>query len=288
VSSYLSICAIYRDEAPYLREWIEFHRLVGVERFYLYNNLSQDGHREVLQPYVADGTVELRECSRFPVEIENHDEYVARHGSECRWLPQIEAYDDCLARHGGDWRWIAFIDVDEFLFSPTGAAVRDVLVRFERLPILLVPWAVFGSSGHKTPPDGLVTENYTWRSRGPRTIGWYKSIVDPRRTHRARGPHAFIYKEDINLPGPQFAPFDALRINHYWTRSEAEFAHKLSRPWAHKGKLSSMRQERTLKLSSPENSVLDDAIFRYLPALRDALGLLDEEPRSVPARSGAV
>ena len=25
----LSICAIYRDEAPYLREWVEFHRLVG-------------------------------------------------------------------------------------------------------------------------------------------------------------------------------------------------------------------------------------------------------------------
>ena len=35
---YLAICAIYRDEAPYLREWIEFHRLVGVEHFFLYDN----------------------------------------------------------------------------------------------------------------------------------------------------------------------------------------------------------------------------------------------------------
>jgi hypothetical protein len=26
---YLSICAIFKDEAPYLPEWIEFHRLVG-------------------------------------------------------------------------------------------------------------------------------------------------------------------------------------------------------------------------------------------------------------------
>ena len=38
MSAYLSVCAIYRDEAHYLAEWIEFHRLVGVERFFLYNN----------------------------------------------------------------------------------------------------------------------------------------------------------------------------------------------------------------------------------------------------------
>ena len=48
MTSYLSICAVYRDEAPYLREWVEFHRLVGVERFFLYNNDSVDEHREVL------------------------------------------------------------------------------------------------------------------------------------------------------------------------------------------------------------------------------------------------
>ena len=40
--AYLAICTIYRDNAPYFREWIEFHRLVGVERFFLYNNRSDD------------------------------------------------------------------------------------------------------------------------------------------------------------------------------------------------------------------------------------------------------
>ena len=63
---YLSICAIYRDEAPYLREWIEFHRLVGVERFFLYNNGSEDDHLEVLAPYVEDGIVVLHDWPVFP------------------------------------------------------------------------------------------------------------------------------------------------------------------------------------------------------------------------------
>ena len=38
-------------------EWIEFHRLVGVERFFLYDNGSTDDHREVLAPYVEEGIV---------------------------------------------------------------------------------------------------------------------------------------------------------------------------------------------------------------------------------------
>ena len=54
--AYLSLCAVYRDDAPYLLEWIEFHRLVGVERFFLYNNGDRDDQRELLAPYVEEGT----------------------------------------------------------------------------------------------------------------------------------------------------------------------------------------------------------------------------------------
>ena len=49
---YLAMCTMYRDHAAYLAEWIEFHRLVGAERFFLYDNGSTDNHREVLAPYV--------------------------------------------------------------------------------------------------------------------------------------------------------------------------------------------------------------------------------------------
>ena len=58
---YLAIGMIYRNEAPYLAEWLEFHRLVGVERFYLYDNESEDDHLEVLAPYIEEGIVEVHE-----------------------------------------------------------------------------------------------------------------------------------------------------------------------------------------------------------------------------------
>ncbi len=58
---YLSICAIFKNEAAYLGEWIEFHRLAGVEHFYLYNNLSDDNYFSVLKYYIDKGTVTLRD-----------------------------------------------------------------------------------------------------------------------------------------------------------------------------------------------------------------------------------
>ena len=45
---YLTACMTYSNHASYMREWIEFHRLVGVKRFYLYDNGSRTFTRAVL------------------------------------------------------------------------------------------------------------------------------------------------------------------------------------------------------------------------------------------------
>lgn len=55
--SYISIAAISKNEGPYIKEWIEYHKLVGVDRIYFYDNESQDNTKEVLKPYIEDGTV---------------------------------------------------------------------------------------------------------------------------------------------------------------------------------------------------------------------------------------
>ena len=54
-----SLCLIFKDEAPYLKEWLEYHLLIGIDHFYLYNNNSSDNYLEVLGPYIEDGTVTL-------------------------------------------------------------------------------------------------------------------------------------------------------------------------------------------------------------------------------------
>ena len=62
----LSICAIFKNEAPYLREWVEFHRLVGVESIYLYQNRSEDDYQSALHPFLNDGFVHLIDWPYVP------------------------------------------------------------------------------------------------------------------------------------------------------------------------------------------------------------------------------
>jgi Glycosyltransferase family 92 len=256
---YLAVCAIYRNEARYLREWLEFHRLVGVEKFFLYDNDSTDDHREQLAPYLADGTVEVEPWPASP--------------------GQIAAYEHCLEERREDARWIAFIDLDEFLFSPQLMSLPDVLVDYERHPGVAVNWSVFGSSGHKTPPEGLVIENYVWRApdagKGNRHV---KSVVDPRRTVGSRwgNPHCFTYSdgEAVDENGrPVHHPFgmtnevsfSRLRVNHYYIKSEAQWEAKRAAPKASGG-------SRQLPPERPARfSVRDELITAYVPAVRDAL-----------------
>lgn len=70
----LSILAIFQNKECFLKEWIDFHRLMGVEHFYLFNHLSSDDYLSVLQPYLSIGLVELYD---WP--------YPSQEGDEADW-----------------------------------------------------------------------------------------------------------------------------------------------------------------------------------------------------------
>ena len=52
---YLSVMAIFRNEAHVIGEWIEHYRAFGVEHFHLINNNSVDAYRPALQPLSKSG-----------------------------------------------------------------------------------------------------------------------------------------------------------------------------------------------------------------------------------------
>ena len=56
----IAIVAIAKNEGPYLREWIEYHRLVGIKRFYLYDNESEAEEGAIpLYAIGQDETIEI-------------------------------------------------------------------------------------------------------------------------------------------------------------------------------------------------------------------------------------
>jgi Glycosyltransferase family 92 len=251
----LAVCAIFRDEARYLAEWVAFHRIQGAERFYLYDNLSEDDWRAELAPEIDAGIVEVT-----------------------HWPPepgQMSAYEDCLERHRDEARWIAMIDIDEFLFSPTGGPLPEVLRRFDTHPAVAVNRRFFGTNGHRHPADGLVTENYPMRARDDDwTNLLVKSIVYPRMTVGSHSAHTFrlrgVAVGEDGLPVPKAtrepATADLLRINHYYAKSEEEFRRKSVTPRADSGTV-------TDRMGIPSDEVCDEAILQFGERLRTALAL---------------
>ena len=282
MSVYLSVCAIFRDEAPYLREWIEFHRLVGVERFFLYDHGSVDDSRRVLAPYAAAGVAEVVDWPVSPPA-------------------QIRAYEHFLKRRCDASRWVAFIDLDEFLFSPTGRPVAEVLEQFEDAPGVGVNWATFGTSGHRTRPDGPVIESYVRRTGAYRINRHIKSIVDPAQVRCFCRPGFFMFFEGETVDerhrpvgGPPYGAtdevsFELLRLNHYTTRSEEEYRRKLSRPTPDVVTFNPARldEDRITLLLRRLDEVHDQTIQLYSEPLRARLARVPEAPFRPEARAGS-
>src|SRR6266481_3328707 len=166
----LAVCAIFKDEARFLDEWIRFHAGIGVTQFYLYDNGSRDHAYEVLRPFISSGLVTLQ---HWPGKA-----------------GQRSAYRDCVARRWRAARWIAFIDLDEFLFSPHHVDIRPILESHSDVPALFVHGINFGSSGHRVPPPGPLLEAYT-RCASPERSQSGKSIVNPRLVRGVSQSHIF-------------------------------------------------------------------------------------------------
>ena len=222
----VAICAIFKNEAPYLREWIEFHKIVGVDHFYMYNNNSTDHFEEVLKPYVESGDVTL-----IPWPYDQ---------------AQMQCYKDCVKRFRHETKWLGFIDLDEFVVPKSTDDIYTFLRPFERSRgSVAIYWRLFGSSGRfDRSLDGLVTEDFTVCWNKYCNIGkcFYNTAFDfDGESDRNKCLHHNFW---ANRDGRNYPPvnlFDRvclgyrhkadaedfpIQINHYFTKSYMEYATK--------------------------------------------------------------
>jgi hypothetical protein len=217
---YLAICAIAKNEGAYFEEWIEWHKNLGVEKFYIYDNESTDNTKEILTPHIESGLVDY---TFFPGKKQ-----------------QLPAYDDCLDKHRLDARWIAVIDLDEFIVPIKDQTIPEFLKRFEHFSAVEINWLCYGSGGVKEKTDGNVMERFKHHSFPNHKLNTHvKSIVDPRRVFNMIGCHEAArisgytvdsYGEKITNNFRNRQPQqDVIRINHYAVKSYEEFLKKKAR-----------------------------------------------------------
>lgn len=213
----LAICAVFKNESFFLKQWIEFHTALGADHFYLYDNESTDDSLDILAPYIASGLVEL---ISWPAATRDQKEYLT--------LLQLPAYNDALSRVQETARWAAFIDLDEFLCPMRHANLIDMLAEYEEYGALAVNWQVFGTSFiDRLEPGHRIIEDFIWKAPSCWEINKYiKVIVQPRAVHSFTHPHYCLFhpgfylvnSDKVVLPLREVQPIliDTIRIHHYW------------------------------------------------------------------------
>lgn len=224
----LAIGAIFKNEAPYIIEWVAYHRLIGFDRLFIADNNSTDGSTAILESLDAAGII-------------NHIPFPHVPGSP----PQLPAYAEIMRRHGGDADWIAFVDADEFLLPTDDArSIRPVIEDIsgdQAVGAILVNWANYGSSGHTEPSDALTIERFTYRAEKEWSENFhYKSIVRSSAYVRPHGtPHHFVLREGLRMVHTDGSEvtihpsrgvglseehvWSRVRLNHYVVKSRNEF-----------------------------------------------------------------
>jgi len=264
----LAIGAIFKDEAPYLKEWIEFHKLVGVEHFYLYNNCSTDDFLSVLKPYIDKGIVELIDWPYASSSWEN-------------WLYEVQAsaYTNCILLAQKKVKWLAIIDIDEFLTPMSSTKVLDILQDYEEFGGVGFNWKLFGHAGlMDLKPNRLLIESLRRTAVQYRSTHYsIKSIVRPEHVKDCHHPHYVTYNDGYFHVNSNKEPnidtegmtngvyYDRLVINHYWSRTGNYLISKLKR-WnlfcPH------VKPENWYQYVRTMNKVEDRSMVRFIAPLR--------------------
>ena len=126
------LCCIGRLENAYIKEFVEYYKILGVTNICLFDN-NYDGEEDfndVIGDYIKDGFVILKDYRN-------------------RKVCQLDAYNECYKTYGGEYDWIAFFDIDEFMFINCNKTIGEYLARpeFNEYDMLHINWLLFGDGG---------------------------------------------------------------------------------------------------------------------------------------------
>lgn len=211
-------CTMVYNVAKFLREWVMYHARVGVDKFILYDNDSDDG---------LDGTVQGLNRAGFDVRTVYWP-----------WPKTQEAgFSHCALHAEKLCEWVAFVDVDEFILSPTWLSRRKPdpnMLSSSLLPKGTNPARVgqvsvkcveFGPSNRTVHPVQGVTQGYTCRRKFDRR---HKSIVMMEAVHPSLLNVVHHFKLRDGFRSSQLGKHRAI-VNHYKYQAWPEFRSKFRR-----------------------------------------------------------
>jgi hypothetical protein len=278
-----ALCAIMKNEGPYILEWVAFHRVIGFNEIFIYDNDSTDNTCDLLARMSAVGIV-------------NSIAWPSARGV----APQRAAYADVLPRVKSEW--VCFIDADEFVNLKVDDSIQAFLSRFpENASAIAMNWRLFGSSGLLTFDTDPVTRRFTRCSqrlarvnRHCKTIARVRDIEE-MHIHRCflkRGLYVDETGQKVEVERFGLTPStrtELVQVNHYVVKSREEYELKRLRGNANRalGEVDKFRRlDQKFFLAHDVNDESDLSIQRFDSQLQEHLrSLTNLIPGELPSQS---
>jgi hypothetical protein len=210
-----------RDE-PNISEWVAHHLLLGFDKIIVFDHLS---------------TVPI--SSMIKTNFNGRLNIIRVYGIGNIKVSLMKQAIDIASK--GNYSWMLYLDADEFLNLNKFANIKSFLGDFKEADAIGINWLMFGTSGHKEQPKGLITEKFI-RSE-IRLNKHVKSFVRPSVAIRVNNPHYFIITNSnryfsANGTKMSIGPFNnqplsfiksPIYIAHFYTQSEEEHLRRKSR-----------------------------------------------------------
>ncbi|MFW2543580.1 glycosyltransferase family 2 protein [Primorskyibacter sp. 2E107] len=281
------IVGCMKNEAPYILEWIAYHRAIGVDQFIIYTNDCEDGTDALLDRLQALGFLEHRDNAQWT-------------GKSPQQFALDAAQQEPLVQNAD---WLIHIDVDEFINVRCGDGTLDAF--FERVPDatnIAMTWRLFGHNGVTALRDDLVIDQFdtcapaycpkphtVWGFKTMfRNIGAYQKLSCHRPNKLTKGMESQV--KWVNGSGEDMTAeairngwrsskrsigYDLLQLNHYALRSAESFLIKRQRGRA-------LHVDRAIGLNywvrMDWSGARDVTIKRNIPRVRAEMARLMADP----------
>lgn len=220
----LALGAIFKDEAPYLKEWLEHYLSRGVEHFYLINDKSSDNYLQVLDPYIKAKLVTV-----FDVKVDLA--FINR---------QYIIYNNFFNLIKNDIKWFIVCDIDEYIWSPISKNLNFPISIMEKdnISIYYVPSILFGSNGYIQQPKEIVNSFIKRQGINEQSVNFIKNYCQLKYICLTSeieefGIHLCNVKKDSQkntfYRDPYFLNTSLFRLNHYRLQSKEKWIKNLSK-----------------------------------------------------------
>ena len=253
---FFTICAVFKNEAVNIHEWVSHYLLEGADHIFLVDNDSDDDFTAVVQPFIDRGQVTLLVNRKHHAQMDILSNYI---------LPIANVTE-----------WMLNVDLDELVYAKHGSTSETLRKIPCSIASIEMPWKMYGSAGHKQHPTGSLVKNFLKRSNStsPNQKAFFRSSMTQKILIHSAEVHGEILtlspgEECINegctkaVHSEYISSPDVLQLNHYPIQSLQWFVNtKMSRGDVNTGAAENVRTFGYFEsYDAASNDIEDSALY---------------------------